>query len=119
MTEPRERRVRESGELRSSRRPPRSRPRTLTGPRLAELAREQLAPITGYDAQGVWELRRDEHGSWMATIELLELSRIPPSDDLLASYRAQFDADGELLGYERIRHYARGRAGPNSQLEGG
>jgi Gas vesicle synthesis protein GvpO len=119
MAEPREQRAREHGELRSSRRPPRPRPRALKGPHLAELARDQLAQITGYQAQGVSELRRDEDGGWTVTVELLEMSRIPPSDDLLASYRAQFDQGGELLGYERIRGYARGRAGQNPQLEGG
>jgi Gas vesicle synthesis protein GvpO len=119
MAEAREPRVGERRELRSSGRPRRSRPPTLKGPQLAGLARDQLAQITGYEAQGVSELRRNEDGGWTATVELLEMSRIPPSDDLLASYRAEFDESGELLGYERVSRYARGRVGTKSEREGG
>ena len=107
------------GELRSGKRPPVRERTRITGAQLADRAREQLADITGYEAQGVSELSRDEDGGWTVTVELLELSRVPPSDDLLGSYRAQFDERGELLGYERLRRYARGRAGENSQLDGG
>ena len=119
MAEDREARTRDRREVRTARRSSRVRARNLKGPQIAQLAREQLAQITGYEAQGVSELRRSDDGGWTATVELLELSRIPPSDDLLASYRAEFDAEGDLVGYQRIRRYARGRAGGNSDLDGG
>jgi hypothetical protein len=119
MAEERARTSRQRGELRAGKpRPTRERTR-VTGAQVADRAREQLADITGCEAQGVSELSRDEDGGWTVTVELLELSRVPPSDDLLGSYRAQFDQRGELLGYERLRRYARGRPGGNSQLDGG
>ena len=101
--------------------PPRRRPapRGLSGAQVARRAREQLAEITGYEAQGVSELSRSEDGGWTATVELLEMSRIPPSEDLLGSYRAEFDQRGELLGYQRMRRYARGRPGENGDGGGG
>jgi hypothetical protein len=118
MAEESERRTRQRSEARVPRRASRVRQPALKGPQVAELAREQLAQITGYEAQGVSELRRDDDGGWTATVELLELARIPPSDDLLGSYEAQFDADGDLLSYRRIRRYARGRAGNDRELSG-
>lgn len=118
MAEERPRRTRERSEPRvSTRRSTRGQTR-ITGAQLAERAREQLSQITGYEAQGVSELFRAEEGRWTVTVELLEMSRIPPSDDLLGSYRAQFDDRGQLLGYQRLRRYARGRAGENSHVNG-
>ena len=40
----------------------------------------------------------------------MELERIPPSTDVLASYEVALDGDGNLLGYERTRRYVRSQA---------
>ena len=119
MADQRTRTSRQRGELRSGRRRPERERVKITGAQVADRAREELSEITGYEAQGVSELSRDADGGWTVTVELLEMSRIPPSDDLLGSYRAQFDGSGELLGYQRLRRYARGRPGENSQPKGG
>ena len=81
-----------------------------SGPQLAQRARDQLAEITGYQAEGITSLERAEDGTWFVTIDLLELERVPETDDLLGSYEAQVDEDGELLGYRRLRRYARSQA---------
>jgi hypothetical protein len=81
-----------------------------SGAQLAQRARRELAEITGLEAEAVTSLERVEDGSWMVTVELLELSRIPETDDILGSYEAQLDEDGELLGYRRLRRYSRSQA---------
>jgi ADP-ribose pyrophosphatase YjhB (NUDIX family) len=90
----------------ASRRP--GRPR-LSGPELARGARRELAEITGLEAESVTALARAQDGTWRVTVELLELARIPETDDLLGSYGAQLDDGGELLRYRRLRRYPRSR----------
>jgi Gas vesicle synthesis protein GvpO len=77
---------------------------------LAKSARRQVADLTGRLPETVLGLRRDEDG-WKVTVEVVELSRVPNSTDLLGCYVVTLDEDGELLGYERVRRYQRGQAG--------
>jgi hypothetical protein len=42
-------------------------------------------------------------------VEVVEVSRIPDSADILAVYEARLDADGDLVSYRRVRRYARGQ----------
>jgi Gas vesicle synthesis protein GvpO len=86
-----------------------------SGPQIAALARDQLAEITGLDAESVTSLERAEDGSWFVSVELLELHRVPETDDVLGNYEAQVDEDGELLGYRRLRRYARSQAEDRSR----
>jgi hypothetical protein len=88
------------------RRPRRSGP---SGVELAKRARRQLAEITGREAESVTALARLDDGTWRVTVELLELSRIPQTDDVLGSFEAQLDDRGRLLRYRRVRRYARSR----------
>jgi hypothetical protein len=83
---------------------------TLTGPQLAVQARKQIAEITGMDAESVSSLQRDEEGGWTVTVEVLELSRVPSTDDVIGSYEVELDEDGEMLGYKRIRRYPRSKS---------
>ena len=79
----------------------------------AEIARTAVAAVaelTGRRPETVLGLRRDEDG-WTVTVEVVELSRIPSSTDVLASYLVSLDSDGELAGYERVRRYQRGETG--------
>jgi hypothetical protein len=82
----------------------------LSGAQLAQRARHDLSEITGLDAESVTALERQDDGTWKVTVELLELQRIPETDDVLGSYEAQLDEGGELLGYRRVRRYARSQA---------
>ena len=42
-------------------------------------------------------------------VEVVEVSRIPDSADILAVYDVRLDADGDLISYRRLRRYARGQ----------
>jgi hypothetical protein len=81
----------------------------LSAPKLAKRAREQLTEMTGMEAESVSSLRRDDDG-WTAVVEVLELSRVPSTDDVIGSYEVELDGDGDLLGYRRIRRYPRSKA---------
>ena len=98
----------------------RSRPReSLSGAQAARKARDELADITGLKAEAVTSLERSEDGgTWWVTVELLELSRIPETDDLLGSYEVELDESGELISYRRVRRYARSQA-QDQQIPGG
>jgi hypothetical protein len=88
----------------------------LSGGELARRARSELAEITGHEPEAVTSLERVEDGTWMVRVELLELSRVPDTDDILGSYEAQLDENGELLGYRRLRRYSRSRAGDEQMV---
>jgi hypothetical protein len=84
---------------------------------LAKHAQRQLAEITGLEAESVTSLERADDGTWVVTVDLLELTRVPETDDVLGSYEARLDGSGELLGYRRVRRYARSQA--HEQAGGG
>jgi hypothetical protein len=69
---------------------------------------EQIAGLTGKEPEGVTGVAKDEDG-WVVTVEVVEDRRIPSSTDILATYEAQLDPDGELDSYRRTRRYSRGR----------
>jgi hypothetical protein len=107
---------RERSQRPSEKRRPRER---LTGAQAARQARDELAEITGLKPEAVTSLERSEDGgTWWVTVELLELSRIPETDDLLGSYEAELDESGELVSYRRVRRYARSQA-QDQQFSGG
>jgi hypothetical protein len=89
-------------------------------PRPMEVLRQasaQLAELTGMEVESVSSFAQAEDGSWQLEVEVLEVSRIPDTTSLLASYEVTLDPQGELTGYRRIRRYVRGRAdqgGPSS-----
>jgi hypothetical protein len=95
---------------------PRRRRQRVGGAKLAQHARNQLAEITGLKPEGVTSLEQQDDGTWVITVELLELSRVPETDDVLGSYETEFDQSGELLGYRRVRRYARSQAGEENGL---
>lgn len=77
----------------------------------AEAARDglrQIVELTGKEPESVTGVRPAEDG-WRVTVEVVEDRRIPPSTDILATYEAELDGDGELLSYRRVRRYSRGR----------
>ncbi|MFI8878421.1 gas vesicle protein [Streptomyces sp. NPDC055243] len=76
-------------------------------------ARTQLAELTGMAAESVSSFEQTDDG-WTLEIEVLELTRVPDTMSLLASYQVECDPQGELLGYRRVRRYERGRADSKS-----
>jgi hypothetical protein len=82
----------------------------VTTRQLLEVAREQIADVTGHEVEGVSGLRRNDDDGWTVTVEVLELHRIPSTMDLLASYAVSLSGDGDVLGFERRRRYHRAAA---------
>src|SRR4051812_26222007 len=78
---------------------------------IARAAHDQLGELIGRQPEGVLGVARDEgdDGGWRVTLEVLELSRVPNSTDLLGCYVARMDDQGELLEYQRVRRYQRGQ----------
>ena len=74
----------------------------------------QLAELTGRRPESVLGLQKNEDG-WKVTVEVVELTRVPNSTDLLGCYVVALDGDGELVGYERVRRYQRGQVGGDEQ----
>jgi Gas vesicle synthesis protein GvpO len=80
-----------------------------SGARIAEAAARQLGELTDKDIEGVIGLQKTDDG-WQVELEVLELSRIPTTTDVLASYELTVDSSGELQGYRRVKRYVRGQA---------
>ena len=72
-------------------------------------AREQLAALVGKEPDSVSALERTDEG-WRVTLEVVEVSRIPASTDVLASYEVELDGDRNLASYRRGRRYYRSQA---------
>jgi Gas vesicle synthesis protein GvpO len=83
------------------------RPQRPSIVRVAERVRRELVEITGLQSEGVTSLERYDDGKWRVTVEMLEFSRIPETDDVLGTYEASVTPNGELLGYRRVRRYPR------------
>jgi Gas vesicle synthesis protein GvpO len=81
--------------------------RRLSAAEAAQEGLEQITELIGKNPESVTGVRRSKSG-WLVTVEMLEDRRIPSSTDILATYEAELDGDGELLGYRRVRRYSRG-----------
>ncbi len=80
----------------------------LSAMELTQAARDALAELTELEPESVTGLEWDGE-SWLVTIDVLELSRIPETTDVLATYLVQLDPSGSLLGYRRTRRFVRGQ----------
>ena len=67
----------------------------------------QFNDVTGQQAVAASGLRKDGDG-WSVLVEVVELERIPDTTSVMATYRVDIDAQGELTGFERLRRYTRG-----------
>jgi hypothetical protein len=79
----------------------------MTARELARSASETLAELTGYDPEGVSAFQWDGE-TWLVTVDVCELRRIPNTTDVIASYVVQLDEGGGLMGYKRTRRFTRG-----------
>jgi hypothetical protein len=84
--------------------------RRLKPMQIARLAAQQLQMLTGRDVEGAAGLERADDG-WRVLLEVIEVARVPRATDVLGVYEVTVDADGDLVGYDRIRRYVRGQAG--------
>jgi Gas vesicle synthesis protein GvpO len=80
----------------------------LSAKELAEAAATTIADLTGFEPESVAGLQWDGE-SWLVTVDVVEVARIPDTTDLLASYVVQLDDGGGLLGYKRTRRFVRGQ----------
>jgi len=79
----------------------------------AEVARRaaaELAELLDREPESIVSLDRTDDG-WRVGVEVLETRRIPDTADVLAEYEVSTDEYGDLVGYRRVRRYARGRVG--------
>lgn len=82
----------------------------VNGARLAYLGAEQLVQLTQKRFEGVVGLKRTDDG-WTVAVEVLEMSRIPETTDIIGVYEVSVDTSGELVSYRRVQRYLRGEAG--------
>ena len=67
-----------------------------------------VARLSGKRPESVISIERKDE-EWRVGVEVVEVSRIPDSADILAVYEVRLDADGDLVSYRRVRRYARGQ----------
>lgn len=69
--------------------------------------RRELPQLLGKPIDSVLGVERDEEAGWQVTVQVVELSRIPSTTDVLGSYAVTLDGEGEVIGYRRKRRYHR------------
>jgi Gas vesicle synthesis protein GvpO len=72
--------------------------------------RRDLPELLGHPVDAVLGLEPDENKGWNVTVQVVELSRIPHSTDVLGTYTVSLDQRGELQSYKRRRRYYRNQA---------
>jgi hypothetical protein len=77
-------------------------------------ARRQLSGLLERPVESVSAFER-MHDGWLVTLEVVEVSRIPESTDVLASYEVELDDDLNLRRYARVRRYIRSQADRGDQ----
>jgi hypothetical protein len=70
-------------------------------------AAESLQALIGRPVEGVVEVSREDDG-WLVGVEVLEIARVPNTNDVLGVYEVELDQYGELQGYRRRTRYLRG-----------
>lgn len=73
---------------------------------IVERIREDLSDVLGLEVERVTGLSRREDG-WQAQVDVVEVSRVPPSTDVLATYDVATDGDGSVENFERVERFRR------------
>jgi hypothetical protein len=84
----------------------------LSAAELAAAAMTTVEELTGYDPEAVTALEWDGE-FWRVTVDVLELSRVPNTTDVLGEYVVQLDDRGTLRGLRRAKRFVRGHASEN------
>jgi hypothetical protein len=79
----------------------------------AAVAGKQLVELVRLPLDSVSAVTRTESG-WQVIVNLVELSRIPHSMDVISSYAVTLGEDGSLDGYRRMTRYKRDQLGDDS-----
>ena len=75
-----------------------------------ERVRGELPQLLGHPVDSVLGAEPQDDKGWNVTVQVVELSRIPHSTDVLGAYEVTLDKDGELASYKRRRRYYRNQA---------
>jgi hypothetical protein len=73
---------------------------------LLETARTSIEQLVGQPVDSVSGVQATD-GGFRVDVEVVEVSRIPPTTDVLATYQVDLDADGEVTGFTRTNRYYR------------
>jgi hypothetical protein len=73
---------------------------------IARTAAEAVADLTGCDVAGVSAVDRTEDG-WSVAVDVVELTRVPDTTSVLATYEVRIDRDSEVTGFRRVRRFLR------------
>jgi hypothetical protein len=82
----------------------------LSGREAIERVRRELPELLGHPVDAVLGLEPGDSKGWNVTVQVVELSRIPHSTDVLGAYQVTLDQRGELQSYKRRRRYYRNQA---------
>lgn len=75
-----------------------------------ERVRDELPQLLGHPVDSVLGAEPGDDKGWNVTVQVVELSRIPHSTDVLGAYEVTLDGQGELQSYKRRRRYYRNQA---------
>ena len=81
----------------------------LSAAELGQAALTTVQEMTGYKPEAITGLEWDGE-FWDVSVDVLELSRVPNTTDVIASYVVQLDERGTLRGLKRARRFVRGQA---------
>ena len=82
----------------------------LSGREAIERVRADLPQLLGHRVDSILGLESADDNGWTVTAQVVELSRIPHSTDVLGAYEVTLDNHGELVGARRRRRYYRNQA---------
>lgn len=84
----------------------RSRARMTAGDAVGRV-RDELPALLGKPVESVLGVQRDDEDGWHVIVQIVELTRIPNSTDVMGAYLVTLDDGGQIEGYQRQRRYVR------------
>ena len=81
-----------------------------------ERAKKQLASSTGLKPEGAIRAFKADEG-WHVGVEMLEMTRIPTSTDVLGDYDVLLAEDGSMLRFQRKRTRLRGEPMEEDEMD--
>ena len=70
-------------------------------PKLVERAREDLSSLTGLELGSTLSVTKHEQG-WRVQVEMVEKKSLPDGMDILATYEALMDGEGDMIEFRRM-----------------